>query len=96
MTGFPALAPRVVGRWLGRPGRRGSRLARFRRAGRDISLGGVNGRRLGRRHKLLQARRPELGGLEEAEDVVTIDDSQAAIHTMMEGNAPAGEVETNG
>jgi len=45
---------------------------------------------------LLQARRPELGGLEEAEDVVTIDDSQAAIHTMMEGNAPAGEVETNG
>ena len=51
---------------------------------------------LGGGFELLQAGRAEVGGLEEAEELVAIDDGQPAIHAVVEGDAPAGEVETNG
>jgi len=47
------------------------------------------------RHELFQTRRTELGRLDEAQDAVLVNDRQAAIHAMMEGNMPAGEVEAH-
>lgn len=48
---------------------------------------------LGGGHELFQAWRTELSRLDEAQDLLLVNDRQTAIHAMMEGHTPAGEVE---
>jgi hypothetical protein len=47
---------------------------------------------LGGRLELLQAGWAKLSRLEEAEDEVTEDDGQTAIHAVVEGDTPTGQV----
>ena len=43
--------------------------------------------------ELLQAGRAKLDGLEEAQELVAIDDGQTAIHAVVEGETATGQVE---
>lgn len=90
VEGGPALAtPRVV---IGR-GRRARGVGC--RKGCRRQLDGQRGDRQvqGSGSELLQAGRAKLDGLEEAQELVAIDDGQTAIHAVVEGETATGQVE---
>ena len=53
------------------------------------------GAMLGGGHKLFQAGRTQLGRLDEAQDLLLVNNRQTAIHAVVEGHASAGEVEAH-
>jgi hypothetical protein len=83
----------MVGRRFDRLASRGAGVGRFRVKGRNQLDRWGPGHKLGGRHKLFQAGRTQLGRLDEAQDLLLVNDRQTAIHAVMKGNTPAGEVE---
>ena len=69
-------------------------VATVRHGAFGISRALAAGAMLGGGHKLFQAGRTQLGRLDEAQDLLLVNNRQTAIHAVVEGDTPTGQVET--